>query len=229
MISPQPPMAPNPPVAHHSPRSPLESPSAPYTPIRLNSPCTAPYSPISLPAAPSSHRPTLAPVLGGCRGSGGTGSSAGGVGGGWWGPTARMLAAALWRWGTRGCPKPTAHPTATSPTTHPNPTVHSPTPRGFHGGREGRAGCLGPCRAPLPVPFSRTPPAELSSALAPVEPRLPARCCPDSSGCRRAFLRGGPGCRERRFAEESRACNRRLPTAAPAHSSSANGSRRSCR
>ena len=54
---------------------------------------------------------------------------------------------------------------------------------------------LEPRTAPLPVPgpFSRTPPAQLSSALAPVAPRLPSRCCPDSSGCRRAVLRGGPG------------------------------------
>ena len=170
-------------MAHHSPRSPLEYPSAPYRPIRLNSPCTAPYSspisPCSLPAPPSSHRPTFASVLGGCNGSGGTGSSAGRVGGG--GGTVQMLAAALWRWGTRACPKPTAHPTSLIPIPIPQP---HPTgiPRG-RGGQCAWGAAQGPSRSLAPsLPFSRTPPAELSSALAPVVPRLPARCCPDSSG-----------------------------------------------
>ena len=138
-------------MAHHSPRSPLEYPSAPYRPIRLNSPCTAPYSsplsPYSLPAAPSSHRPTLAPVLGSCRGSGGTGSSAGGLGG----CTVQMLAAALWRWGTRGL-----HPSQTngpSHSPHPNPTAQP------HGGStgEGRAVCLGGRAGLLSLSRSRSP------------------------------------------------------------------------
>ena len=43
------------------------------------------------------------------------------------------------------------------------------------------------------------------------------------------FPAGRPGLSARRFAKESRACNCRLPTAAPAHGGSANGSRRSCR
>ena len=150
MISPQPPMAPNPPVAHHSPRSPLESPSAPYTPIRLNSPCTAPYSPISLPAAPSSHRPTLAPVLGGCRGSGGTGSSAGGLGG----CTAHMLAAALWRWGTRGLDPSQTHGPSHSHVPHHSSQSYSPQPNptGVPRGTGGEGRVLGAVQGASPGP-----------------------------------------------------------------------------
>ena len=143
-------------MAHHSPRSPLEYPSAPYRPIRLNSPCTAPYSspisPYSLPAAPSSHRPTFASVLGGCNGSGGTGSSAGGVGG--WEGTVQMLAAALWRWGDTSLSQ--AHGPSHIP--HPNPNPTAPPHGGSTG--EGRAVSLGgPRRAPLALslPRSRSP------------------------------------------------------------------------
>ena len=217
-------------MAHHSPRSPLEYPSAPCTPIRLNSPCTAPYSspisPYSLPAAPSSHRPTFASVLGGCNGSGGTGSSAGRVGGG--GGTVQMLAAALWRWGTRACPKPTAHPTSLIPIPIPQPH-----PTGVPRGRGGqcpwgdRAGPLSLSRSLAPVlPHTsggavlgtRSRSAAASGSVLPGQLRLTPR-----------FPAGRPGLSARRFAKESRACNCRLPTAAPAHGGSANGSRRSCR
>ena len=190
-------------MAHHSPRSPLESPSAPYRPIRLNSPCKAPYSspisPYSLPAAPSSHRPTLAPVPGGCKRSGGTGSSAGGVGGGWRGPTARMLAAALWRWGTRGCPKPTAHPTALIPIPQPNPTG---VPRG-RGGQCAWGAAQGPSPSPAPVLPHTSGGAVLSTR---------SRCAAASGSVLPGQLRltprspaGRPGLPERRFADESRA------------------------
>lgn len=135
-------------MAHHSPRSPLEYPSAPYRPIRLNSPCTAPYSspisPYSLPAPPSSHRPTFASVLGGCNGSGGTGSSAGGIGGG--GGTVQMLAAALWRWGDTSLSQ--AHGPSHIP--HPNPNPTAPPHGGSTGDLGGRAG-------PLSLPRSRSP------------------------------------------------------------------------
>ena len=193
-------------MAHHSPRSPLESPSAPYTPIRLNSPCTAPYSspisPYSLPAAPSSHRPTFASVLGGCNGSGGTGSSAGGIGGG--GGTVQMLAAALWRWGDTSlsqahCPSHIPHP-------NPNPTA---PPHGDSTG-EGRAVCLG----------GRAGPLSLSRSLAPVLPHTSggavlstrSRCAAASGSLLPGQLRltprspaGRPGLPVRRFADDSRA------------------------
>ena len=143
-------------MAHHSPRSPLEYPSAPYRPIRLNSPCTPPYSspisPYSLPAAPSSHRPTFASVLGGCNGSGSTGRSAGGVGGGrGHGSDAGSSAVAL------GDPS-LSQTHGPSHIPHPNPNPTAPPHGGSTG--EGRAVSLGgPRRAPLALslPRSRSP------------------------------------------------------------------------
>ena len=151
ITSPQPPIATNPPMAHHSPRSPLESPSAPYRPIRLNSPCTAPYSspisPYSLPAAPSSPEPTLAPVLESCRGAGGTGSSAGGVGGG--GARFRCWQQHCGAGGPEASirPNPTTHPPALIPIPQPNPTGG---PRG-RGGQCAWGAAQGSSPSPAPV------------------------------------------------------------------------------
>ena len=99
--------------------------------------------------------------------------------------------------GVLGCPRPrcwqqrcgTGGPEAvpdTRPIPQPSSQSHSPQPTAQpHGSSTGEGSVLGGPRSaplPLPLPFSRIPPAELSSALAPVVPRHPTRCSPDSSG-----------------------------------------------
>ena len=122
------------------PQPPRATPTAPHGP-------TLPYSPLS------SHIPTTSPPLPlhpqTTSAPGGTGSSAGGSGGP--GPDAGSSAAAV------GAPSPSAVP---------NPRI--PRPSGAEG-CGGRAGGFGPRSVPLPgmEPFSRTPPAPLSSAPLP--------------------------------------------------------------
>ena len=124
------------------PQPPRATPTAPHGP-------TLPYSPLS------SHIPTTSPPLPlhpqTTSAPGGTGSSAGGSGGP--GPDAGSSTAAV------GAPSPSAVP---------NPRI--PRRRGGEGGA-GRFGPHtvprpgpGPGPGPGPEPFSRTPPAPLSSA-----------------------------------------------------------------